>query len=585
MFKSQQLRIGFLALSVFAFGAAADADQLLDAFPADATFCARLNNFDASIARFDQFLIGILPVPGGAAMMARGQLAAILGNPALPGIDTAGHVGVYGKISTEGFMSGSIDPSDPAAMGFFGVMVPVRDYDTFISANPNCGQPDDKRVSKIQAGPLGELALIRAGHYALVTLAADYDELVTEAARISSGSGAKISGELPASVSDSAQNQAIWICVNWAMLSPMMMPAMLEAQEKAGQMMAAQGNRLEQDAPDPMKLQKDVAVLSSIAPYASISINPQADKLSARAELFGSAGGSPRSQASLKDSPLIADMIKQMGASSVQQLGDKLAEITKLIPDAANADFAGTVPLPAEMTMATPGMPAESMPPIAYAIKLGDNNMVVDVVAPKAGISALAGMIMMMQMGQGGPEMSVSEGDMRSVMEMPSLEVEADESFEVVEAAPEMTVTIDPAVGGYVIEPMVGINGVRFGAAAAQMKQVIGEPKAVSGRMYQYFDSGFYVVADSDDKIEAIYCGALNSKDMVSACTCKTKQNIMMGSTRDDLINAYGRPTHIYEFSSKDTVRYEYDNIKSQFILKDNKVVQMVFRKPAGPAS
>ncbi len=571
---SVKLRAAFSAVLLVFLGAGVTrlmADELLDAMPADATFCVRLNSFDATMGKLDQFLAGISPVPGGAAMAVRGQLAAILGNPALPGIDTAGHVGGYGKLSRE-VLAGNVDPCNPAAMGFFGVLLPVKDYDAFISSNPNCGQPDEKGVSKIKAGPLGELAAIRAGSYALVTAAQDYDELVTESQRISSGSGAGISSVLGATIADNAQKQPIWICANWGAVT-----------QQINQQAGSEQSQQPQSGPvAAMASQADISALAAIAPYASITVNPQPELVSVRAELFASTQ-TPASGASLKNSPLIAEMTKKIGASTVQEAGDKLAQVTKLIGDAANADYVGTFPLPAEMAMPAPGTQPQAMSPVVYAIKLGDNGMAVDMAVPKASAPALAGAAAMTLMGLGmfgKPEITISEGDMGGAMEMPNLKMEADESLEVVEASPEMTVTIDPAVGGYVIEPMVGINGVRFGAAAAQLKQVLGEPKAVSGRMYQYFDSGFYVVTDSNDKIDAIYCGALNSADMVAACTCKTKQNIAMGSSKDDLTNAYGKPTHIYEYSDKGTVRYEYDNIKSQFVLKDSKVVHMIFRKP-----
>jgi len=79
----------------------------------------------------------------------------------------------------------------------------------------------------------------------------------------------------------------------------------------------------------------------------------------------------------------------------------------------------------------------------------------------------------------------------------------------------------------------------------------------------------------------AIACGATNEtdKDMIRLCDCKTSKGIGMGSSREDVVKAYGTSSSEVPVQENVTMMF-YDNIKAQFVVTDNKVTYMIFKKP-----
>ncbi|MHC4528267.1 MAG: hypothetical protein ACYS29_10350, partial [Planctomycetota bacterium] len=73
------------------------AAELLDTVPADSLFCVRVNNFDYTLNQLDQFLAGVSPMPMGLSMLARAQMAQLLGNPELTGVNMGGSFALFAK--------------------------------------------------------------------------------------------------------------------------------------------------------------------------------------------------------------------------------------------------------------------------------------------------------------------------------------------------------------------------------------------------------------------------------------------------------------------------------------------------------
>jgi hypothetical protein len=110
------------------------AGDLLELVPAKSLFCVFVNNFDYTLGMVDQFLAGLSPVPAGATMGARMQLAGFLGDPAFSGVNTTGNFAVFGVVSGDEFESGAMENM------FMGLLVPVPDFAAFVSGNANCGK-------------------------------------------------------------------------------------------------------------------------------------------------------------------------------------------------------------------------------------------------------------------------------------------------------------------------------------------------------------------------------------------------------------------------------------------------------------
>jgi hypothetical protein len=154
-------------------GTQAPGDQLLQIIPAESMFCARLNNLDFTLGQIDQFLAGVSPVPVGVSMLARTQLAKLLGSPDLKGLDTGGAFAIFGTAT--GGESGQMGPIPGM---FIAALLPVTDYQKFISGNPNCGEPDAQGISRIMAEGVPAMLAGRLGDFAVISSAGSYEELV-----------------------------------------------------------------------------------------------------------------------------------------------------------------------------------------------------------------------------------------------------------------------------------------------------------------------------------------------------------------------------------------------------------------------
>ena len=120
------------------------ADGLVGAIPAKSLFCIRINNFDGTLDAANEFLKDLMPPSFDAKKAVFSRLGSVLGDNDLKGINKKGNIAVFGvKV-----------PAEPAAarkMGnlFIGALLPVTNYEDFISANPNCSKPDEQGISTI----------------------------------------------------------------------------------------------------------------------------------------------------------------------------------------------------------------------------------------------------------------------------------------------------------------------------------------------------------------------------------------------------------------------------------------------------
>jgi hypothetical protein len=216
MLKSRRLRdvitAGLLVLFIFAAALCAQSpanNELLKMIPAKTLFCVRVNNFDYTLNQIDQFLAGASPMPLGVSMLVRMQLAKVLGSPQLNGLNTNGSFAVFSvTMPVETTQTNTIPDI------FIGVLAPVTDYTQFIEGNPNCIQADEKGISKITINGAPVMLAAKAGNYALMSWANDYDKLVTMAKTISAAGPAGLSGILNAADAKQAETEPIWVYGN-----------------------------------------------------------------------------------------------------------------------------------------------------------------------------------------------------------------------------------------------------------------------------------------------------------------------------------------------------------------------------------
>ncbi len=215
MFNSKCLRngaaVGLFVLLILATGLQAQSsakpadDTLLKMIPAKSLFCIRVNNFEYTLSQIDQFLAGVSPMPMGLAILARTQLANVLGSPELNGVNMNGSFVIFGAIP-----SGEPTQTNPISELFVGALVSVTDYRQLISGNPNCSQPDEKGVSKITSNGTPIMLITQAGNYALISWANDYAKLVAMAKVISATKAAGLASALDADEAKLATAEPVW---------------------------------------------------------------------------------------------------------------------------------------------------------------------------------------------------------------------------------------------------------------------------------------------------------------------------------------------------------------------------------------
>ena len=119
-------------------------DGLLRIVPARSLFCVRINKLAGTLAAANEFLKDVAPESFDAEAEVLSKLGELLGDERLRGVNTKGSFAIFG-LNVPGESAGR----GPMGNIFIGALIPVRNYDNFISRNSNCGEPDDEGISTI----------------------------------------------------------------------------------------------------------------------------------------------------------------------------------------------------------------------------------------------------------------------------------------------------------------------------------------------------------------------------------------------------------------------------------------------------
>lgn len=136
-----------------------------------------------------------------------------------------------------------------------------------------------------------------------------------------------------------------------------------------------------------------------------------------------------------------------------------------------------------------------------------------------------------------------------------------------------------------VIEALVGIGPVKFGASQTEVIEYFGEPDRTSeGKVTKlvYVPSrGLNFVFDAELGLQEIGCwseGMLPSG--VTTFSGRTKKGIRIGATRDEIVAAYGQPDRTSTDSKGVIESLHYDKLSARFSIKDGKLMSMVMEAP-----
>jgi hypothetical protein len=335
MLKSRRLRdvvfAGLLVLFSFAATLCAQSpadNELLKMVPAKSLFCVRVNNFDYTLNQIDQFLAGVSPMPMGVSMMVRMHLANLLGSPQLTGLNTNSSFAVFGVT-----MPAETTQTNTAPNLFVGILAPVTDYKQFIEGNTNCSQADDKGISKITMNGAPVMLCAKAGGYAILSWANDYDKLVTMLKEVSDAKTAGLSGILDAAEAKQAETEPVWAYGNVQQVSETFGTLISAKIEEIKTMMKSM--QAGQPGASPASIQNIMNMYSGIIDVlmketksVSIAINPKPDVLNITETISAVPG---------------TDMAKMLTSDSSSQRDNTLLTY---LQDGAVANFGATMNTP-----------------------------------------------------------------------------------------------------------------------------------------------------------------------------------------------------------------------------------------------
>jgi hypothetical protein len=130
-----------------------------------------------------------------------------------------------------------------------------------------------------------------------------------------------------------------------------------------------------------------------------------------------------------------------------------------------------------------------------------------------------------------------------------------------------------------IIQPNVSVGKVHAGMTVKQVEAELGKPDYTTANALEYSKRGFAVMPNREGLVQVVMCGDVtgNNGPFVQRFHAKTKEGIGLGSTRDELIKAYGEPSNDEKFpGNRESMRY--DPLGITFSLESGKVHHMIVR-------
>jgi len=128
------------------------------------------------------------------------------------------------------------------------------------------------------------------------------------------------------------------------------------------------------------------------------------------------------------------------------------------------------------------------------------------------------------------------------------------------------------------IEPGVGIGKVKFGMRSKEVRNILGKPDfemrgAQTTECLVYNKLGLNISIFKDG-VDTITCIGVSGDPDVKPCTARTSRDIGIGSTREQIIEAYGEPT------SDERNIIKYGSIRTTFMVSEDGVTEtMLFKQ------
>jgi len=190
---------------------------MLGAIPAESLLCVRINRLDNSLGAVNEFLGGIAPESFDAKALIS-KLGSLLGDEQLRGVNKNGNFALFAVI-----VPGDSATQNPMANIFLGALMPVRNYDNFITKNPNCGQPDDEGISTITVDGRSRALVTRFRRFALLC-PPDAREKLPEVTKMMAQRKNSLAGSLDENEMKLAASSSVWLTLNVKQAGPLIKP-------------------------------------------------------------------------------------------------------------------------------------------------------------------------------------------------------------------------------------------------------------------------------------------------------------------------------------------------------------------------
>ena len=353
--------------------------NVLDLVPANARFCLRLNKLDSSLSLLDQYTKGMIPLPMGITMLARGQLAQILGDPLLSGLNTNGDI-VSFQIE-QGLTSPSV------------ILVPITDYDAFLNKNPKIVKNDNNSFTfPVPEAQMDLLGFKISDSYMALTDGLDESQITD----LKNGKGGFLNNITESDINLSNQT-GLWIYINAAKAMETFGP-MLSGAMTGMPGMEAQGQQIEM-------AQK---ALSDIDTF-SIKLTPAAQDLRLDIAIVAKPGSELASQLDPATIQMQLGILMMMFADPANPDGGK-ANAQTFFGDTVKADVIGTIDLVRLAMMQMQTQTGQEMPEIpksegflAYALQIKDGTVYIKLGLTKSHLQSMMKIAQPMMMGGMAP--------------------------------------------------------------------------------------------------------------------------------------------------------------------------------------
>jgi len=253
MFNSKSLRNAILmaTAAILAAGgvwAAESAERptagMIGALPAESLFCVRINNFDGTLDAANEFLKDVAPESLDAKAALLSKLGSLLGDNELKGINKKGNIAIFG-LNVPG------ESAAPGPMGnmFIGALLPVTEYEDFISGNPNCGESDEQGISMIAMNGQPRGLAANFGRFALLCPPNARENLI-KVKKLLAQRNQSLGSSLDADERKKAESSPVWIYLNVKQGSKMIGPMLFGQLE----MMKGQLQKMKESGESPMPM-------------------------------------------------------------------------------------------------------------------------------------------------------------------------------------------------------------------------------------------------------------------------------------------------------------------------------------------